>query len=792
MLSYYLLTAFKSIRRNIIFSVINIFGLSLGLMLVIVLFTWLSFETSFDTFHKNADRIFRVIVEFKSGNLPDAFAQTPAPLGDALKNGIPEVEDFVRFGYLGRMLVNHENEEAWEEITLADPSIFKIFSFELLSGNPETALKSPGSIVLSETKARKYFGNQDPLGQTLILSDSDIRKAFTVTGVMKDIPLNSQIQADIIGSFSELKYGLAWGIWNYTTYILARTGSSFKSITAKLPAIVNRIPEHDSLKLHIQALTSIHLHSDLRSDLLTNTNLRNVYIISSILILVLLLACINYMNLSTARFTRRGKEGGLRKISGATNANLIAMFLFESFAVTLTAFCIALLLSYLIMPEVVHITGLPLTLGALRNFSSITSLLILLISISVISGSYPAFMFSSVNPISAIRDELTIAGGITIKRLRKGLVVFQFIISITLIAITLTIKSQMEFIRNKNLGLNSGQIIVVPVYKTRVKPKYELFRKEILTSPLIRNATAVMYFAEGRSGYQNVWWEGLPNKENNVWYGDNRYMSWLDADPDFLSTMKIDLVKGEFLPDDISRSGKIYYVLNETAVKQTGWKDPLGKQFNILGPGEVIGVVRDFNFKSLHTTIEPLAITYYPKAFDNLLIRISAEDISGALEFIKGKWESLFPSDRFEYTFLNDDLNKQYIKETTFSNIITALSILALIISCIGLFGLVLFTLEGRIKEIGIRKVSGSSTGTIVLMLNLEFFRLIILAFLISSPIIFYSMHKWLTNFAYRIEIGFWIFVTSGIITLLFSLLTISWHTWKFSLKNPVECLKYE
>jgi putative ABC transport system permease protein len=786
MLRYNFYTSFRSIRRNLSFSLINITGLALGLVLVIIMFTWLRYEFSFDRFHENADRIFRVVVEFEGKSASDNFANTPAPLGDAMKNNIPDISDYVRFGYLGRMLVSRGNEESWEDIRLADPTIFKIFSFKLLSGNPATALKNPGSVVLSETKARKYFGSGDPMGQTVFLYDNEVKTPYTVTGVMRDIPANSQIQADILGSFSELKSGLTWGIWNYTTYIMANKSGAFNTISAKLPEIVNKIPEHGNFRLHIQPLTSIHLYSNLRSDLQTNTNLRNVYIISSILILVLLLACINYMNLATSRFTRRGQEAGLRKVSGATNSNLVVQFLFESFAVTLSAFILALFISYLIMPEVISLTGLPLDILSLFKFTSLVKLLFFIILISLISGSYPAIIFSSVSPVSTLRDDLVMPGGISVKGLRRGLVIFQFFISISLIASTLLIRSQMVFIKNKNLGLNSDQVVVVPIYKTGIKPKYDLFKKEILTSPLILSASAVMYFAEGQCGNQNVWWEGLPREDNT------NYMSWLDVDQDFFRTLKLSLVQGDFFPLDISQSKKIYYVLNELAVKQIGWKDPVGKQFDILGRGEVIGVVRDFNFRTLHNKLEPMAIIYYPAAFDKLMIKVSAVDIQGALNFIQKKWEALFPGNSFEYSFLSDDFQKMYRKEKTLSEIISYISVFALLISCIGLFGLVMFTIDSRIKEIGLRKIAGSTTGKIVLMLNMEFIKWIVFSFVISCPVILFFMNNWLEKFAYRINLNWWIIASAGIITLIISFLTVSWHTWKFAKKNPVECLKHK
>jgi putative ABC transport system permease protein len=467
MFKYNLVTSFRSIKRNLSFSLINISGLSIGLTLVIILLAWLQFEFSFDKFHVNAARIFRVVVEFEREKSSDNFADTPAPLGDALKMDIPEVIEYVRFCYLGRVLVNYENEQFWEEIDLADPSIFKIFSFKLLKGDPETALNQPLSIILSESKAKKYFGSRNPLGQTLLLGEN--KTPYLITGVMEDIPANSQLQFDFLSSFSEDKSNKGWGMWNYPTYILAKNKDSFRSISEKLPVVVKKIPGEDKFQLHLQPLLSIHLHSNLRSDLSTNRNLKNVYIISSILILVLIIACINYMNLATARFTKRGKEAGLRKVTGATSSNLIGQFICESFAITFSSFIIALFLSYLLIPTFISVTGVPLDIESLFNINSFVKFIFLITLITIIAGSYPAILLSSVNPVSAIHDDFKLARVISIKIFRKGLVIFQFFISITLIACTLIIRSQMAFIKNKNLGLTADQVIVVPIYQAQVK-----------------------------------------------------------------------------------------------------------------------------------------------------------------------------------------------------------------------------------------------------------------------------------------------------------------------------------
>jgi putative ABC transport system permease protein len=765
--------------------VINISGLSIGLTLVIILLAWLQFESSFDKFHINANRIFRVVVEFEQDKSSNNFAGTAAPLGEVLKNNIPEVSDYVRFSSWGRVLVNFEKEQFWEDIELSDPSIFKIFSFKLLSGNPATALKSPGSIVISETKARKYFGNKNPIGQTLLL---DVNKTpYIITGVMKDIPANSQLQFDFLGSFSEITNNLSWGEWNYSTYVLAHGGGSFKTISEKLPTVVKKIPLEEKFQLHIQPLLNIHLHSSLRYDLPTNMDMKTVYIVSSILILVLIVACINYLNLAISRYLKRGKEAGLRKVAGATNSNLFVQFLCESFAIIFSSLIIALFLSFLLMPVFVSLTHFPLDFGSFFNFNSFVKFIIIILLITIIAGSYPAFILSSVNPVSAIREDFKLGKTISVKGLLKVLVIFQFFISIVLIACTLIIHSQMNLIRNKNLGLTPDQVVVVPIYQAEVKPKYELFKKEILTSPYILNASAVAYFI-GPDGYcQNSWWEGLHE-------GDNSYMmSLLPVDQDFINTLKIEVVKGENFPENISGDNSNAYILNESALKKTGWNDPIGKKYeNGRRKGTVIGIVKDFNFKSLHSKIEPLALAYRPELFDNLMIKISTENIIGTINFLREKWESLYPNTIFEFSFLSEDFQKLYEKETMTQRIITSVSLLSLFISCIGLFGLAVFTTDRRIKEIGLRKAAGSTSGGIVIMLNLEFIKWIFISFMIACPVVIYFMKKWLESFAYRINLSWWIFALAGLITIIISLLTVSWHTWNIATKNPVDCLKHE
>ena len=782
MFNYNLKTAFRFIKRNLVFSFINILGLALGIALVIISVLWIQYESSFDKFHLNANRVFRVVVQFNYDNNTDNFAHTPAPLGEAMKNDIPEVIEYVRFGSIGRTLVSTGKKQFWEEIDLADPSLFKIFSFELLSGDPENVLISPNSIIVSETKARQYFGSADPLGQILQLDYE--KKPFIIEGVIKDIPDNSQLQFDFLIPFSNLKRQLDWGTWNYTTYILAQNNNSINSIRAKLPGFTKKYIKDEGVILHTQLLTSIHLHSNLRNDLPTNRNIKIIYIFVSICFLVLILACINYMNLATARYTKRGKEVGLRKVAGASNSILTIQFLFESFAMTMSAFILALLLCTLILPIFNSLTGLTMHMTSFFNFKTIVWLIILLILVTFLAGSYPAFILSSLNPVAAVHHDFKSGINLSVSGLRNTLVIFQFIVAIVLIACTIVIRSQLTFIRNKDLGLSPDQVIVVPIFQDDIKLKYELYKNEVLTNSFVLKATAVNYFPGSQGYHQNVWWEGLQENDNS------NLMDWIPVDQDFISTLKIELLKGEFFPGDISDKGSIVYVLNESAVKMIGWDDPIGKQFDIVGKGKVVGVIKDFNFKSLHNEIKPAALTFYPKLFDNLLLKISAENIPNTLDFLKRKWESFFPQYPFEYSFLSDDFQKMYKKETATFMIITYVSLMALFIACMGLFGLVLFSIDQRVKEIGIRKVTGASSGIILLLFNMEFNKRILISFIISCPIIVYVMQRWLENFAFRIDLHWWMFAFSGLLTLGLSIVIVTLLTFYTSTRNPAECLR--
>jgi putative ABC transport system permease protein len=780
MLKYYLISSVRNLKRNLRFSVINITGLSLTMVLIIMLFSWLSFEFSFDRFHDNGRRIYRLYQVITSGESIDRFAGTPAPLGDAIKNEFPEISEYVRFGSMGRQLIN---EQFWENIVLSDPSIFKIFSFKLISGDPESALTSPGSIILDETSALKYFGKTDVTGQTIFVGVD--KRPFTITGVLEDVPMNSQLRFRFLASFGEITKNLEWGSWNYSTYIMAENNNAVQTIREKLPAFTKTLPRSENRQLFIQPLFKIHLHSNLRGDLPTNSDIKTIYIAVSVLLLVLIVACINYMNLATARFTVRGKEAGIRKVSGATNADLRRLFMSESTIMTFVSFLVALALCYFLIPVFRSLVDMPTDILIYIRPVTVLIFILLITFISLISGSYPSLILSTVNPVAAIRSEFNPGRSMTLRNLRRILVIFQFFVSIILIACTMIIRSQMVYVENRDIGLIPAQVVAIPIYQSAGSTKYDLFKTEILKNPDILNASAVCYFP-GKSGYyQDVWWEGLDRNDKSKMIG------WIPADHDFVSTLKIELVMGES-PVENHDKGTRCYILNESAVKMTGWEDPLGKKIDIAGEGIVTGVVKDFNFKSLHKEIEPVALTPYPSLYDHMLIKISTGKFYETINFLRAEWKKFFHETVFEYSFLDEDFQKMYEKDTTIMKMITVVSVLSLFISCIGLFGLVIFTTDSRTKEIGIRKVSGSTSREILAMLSAEFILWIFIALAAATPLIITLMHKWLEGFAYRIRLGWWFFVLTGVLTIVFSLFTVGWHTWHIARKNPVDCIRHE
>jgi putative ABC transport system permease protein len=787
MLKNYLKIALRNLFKYKVYSIINIFGLSVGLACCILIMLFIRDELNYDKFHKNADQIYRVVVEFKYRDRPDHFAQTQAPLAPALLNEFPEVLNAVRFARRSEELIASKEKYFWEKgLMLADPSIFEVFTFPLIKGDSKTALNDPNSIVITQRMAQKYFSDEDPIGKILKIGDEGV-KDYKVTGILKNIPSNSQLQFDFLISFENQKGNIGWGQWNYSTYIQLPPNYPAHELEKRLPDLVGKYMGEETRAgstLHLQPLIRIHLHSNLRDDLPTNRDLSHLYIFSGIALLIMMLACINFVNLVTARSTVREKEVGLRKVVGANRLQLILQFLGEAILLSFFSFLLSFVFVEILLPVFNTISGKEMAFHLIHDFPFMITLIGLMFIVGILSGSYPAFVISRFQPVSILRKGFGEKTSVHPSTSRKFLVVAQFAISIMFLFSTALMHQQLRYIRNKNLGYDKEHLVVLPIFYRDVQPKCELLKSEIMQSPLIVNATKTSYLPSRLANYQNLWWEGLPD--------NNEYMHWIGVDHDFIQTLGLRIKSGRDFSREYPTDQRGAYILNEAAVEMTGWESPIGKQFEIVDRGEVIGIIHNFHFQSLHQKIQPLVLYIYPESFRYMLVRIRAEDIPKSLQFLKQKWEELFPGRLFEFSFFDEDFDRIYMTETRLAKTFNYITCLAILIACLGLFGLASFTTLRRTKEIGIRKVLGASVSGIIILLSKDFLKWVLVANLIAWPLSYFAMNKWLQNFAYRTDIGLSIFLLAAVLVFAIALLTIIFQAIKAALANPVDSLRYE
>jgi len=773
-------------RKHKGYSFINIVGLAIGIAACLLLFLWVKDELSYDRYHEKIDRIYRVVSQYEVDGNINCFAMTPAPLGPALVNEFPEVKKAVRFGK-NTILVNYKNRCFYEKVFFADPEVFDVFTFPLIKGNPKTALKEPYSIVISEEIRDKYFGEDDPTERIIILGE---KRAYKITGVFKNIPQNSHFRFHILGSF--LDYASShfdqWGISNYFTYILTAKDFSHNSFREKLPQFVEKHKGKESRYVSkntflLQPLSRIHLHSNLRGEIEPNSDIGTIYIFSVIALFILLIACLNYINLSTARYANRAKEVSLRKVIGAKRSQLIKQFLGESFLFSFIALPLAIALAELFLPLFNSLSGKKLGFNYFDNLFLMLGLFGIILCVGFASGIFPAFYISALQPIKVLKGMLKASSKVS--WLRRSLVISQFTISIIFIISTIIIFNQLNYIREKKLGFYKEHIVNIPIFSKEVLQKYELVKSEFLQNTNVLAVSASSFFPGKNIWYQNYWREGAKADENLI-------INWISVDHNFIETFQLELLEGRNFSKDFVSDVERAYILNESAVKEMGWESPIDKKFGIIKRGTVIGVVKDFHFKPLHQEIKPVAICIYPEFFTYISVRISPENISHILDFLKKKWQKLIPSQSFEYSFLDDDFDNLYRTEMRLGKIFGIIASLAIFIACLGLFGLVAFTAEQRTKEIGIRKVLGASVYGIVILLSKEFVKWVLIANIIAWPVAYYAMNKWLQDFAYRINMGVWIFILAGALALILALLTVSYQAVKAALSNPVEALRYE
>jgi len=786
MFKNYLKIAVRNLIRHKTYSFINIVGLAIGMGSCFLILVYVLNEISYDKHHENKDRAYRVLQhDLESGN---NFSCTPYVLGTTLKNDFPEIEKFARLTSSGSVFINKDNEFIKEDLLYtADPELFDILTIPFLMGNPETVLLDPSSIVISEKIAKNYFGNHNPIGEVLTIS-SDGVKSFKITGVLKETNFRSHFEPNLIIPMHHSKMQQSeedWGTNNPITYIFLSDNYDASELEAKLEDFAKRhLPEYIKRKYYLQSVGDIYLYSEdlLWDEHTKHGNINYVYSLSCIAILILLIACINYILLSTAYSTIRAKEIGIRKVAGANRSDITRQMLSESLCISFISLPIALVLVELFLPHLNQLLGLNFSTNFLSNWKIILGFLLITIIIGILSGSYIAFYASSFQPIQILRNRLQI--GKPKSNLRRCLTIFQVLIFLILIFCSLTINKQMKYIQNKDLGFNKEHVLIIPRLRTEDFQRHiESFRSELLRNPDIVNISFTSY-APPSVGNNEVADISTANKKIKA--------DVIRADHNFINTLEIDLLESGNFSNEFPSDYEDAIILNQTAVKKLELDNPIGQNIKFWGRDKkIIGIINDANFRSLYEEKTP-TIILYNKWANIVLVRILPENINKTINFTERKWYEFFPSSPFDYSFMDEKFDQAYKADMSLGKLIGYFTFLAIFVACIGQFGLVLFTTERRTKEIGIRKVIGASVLNIVIMLIKEFVTLIIIASIIAYPFAHYIINRWLQNFAYRIDAGLVTFLLSVVIALIVTLITVGSQAMRAARANPVDSLKYE
>ncbi len=789
MLTNYLKIALRTLRRHRAYSFINVAGLAVGMAAAVLILLYVQDERSYDRYHVYADRMYRLVTGTQSSTY-EAIAKVPGPWGPAVLEDVPEVERAVRFRFLNQTLVSRGEARFYESGAFyADASVFEVFSFPLLRGDAQTALAAPGSVVLTQRIARKYFGQEDPLGRTLTF---DSRREMTVTGVMADVPANSHFTFPFLVSRASetdsLQYD--WVRLQYYTYLLLKEGAAPEAVAAKVPAVLARHlgPERAAdYGPRLQAVPGIHLHSALFREMAPNANVAYVYLFSVLAFFILLIACINFMNLTTARSVGRAREVGVRKASGARRGALIGQFLGESMLLSFVALALALALVSLLLPAFNALTGKALSMNVLSDGSFALGLLGIAVFVGITAGSYPAFVLSSFRPADVLKGQLQGAGGV---RFRKALVVFQFVVSAFFIVAVGAVESQVRYIQSKNLGYNHEHLVIVPIREEAMRQQAETFKQELLKDPGVVRVAASANLPGGGDF-------GIPLQPEGFLPEEAPSARILAVDPDFLETYEMDVVAGRSFSGEHLTDAGTAFILNESAAKAFGWEQPLGKRIGMEGvdvpPSPVIGVVKDFHFRSMREEIGPLVFFVPPPNwFVVFSVRLRPEAMEQTLAFMERTWARFEPHHPFTYSFLDQQLAALHQSEVRVGRLLGYATALAVLIACLGLFGLAAFTAEQRTKEIGVRKVLGASVSGLVLLLSKDFARLVVVALLLAVPLAYVAMDRWLDGFAYRVALSWRLFLLAGLLALLVALLTVSYQAVRAALADPVAALRYE
>ncbi|MDQ3290969.1 MAG: ABC transporter permease, partial [Bacteroidota bacterium] len=781
MLTNYLKIALRNLLRHKAFSFINIAGLALGMTCSILIMLWVQDEISFDRFHKNGPQLYRIMANLNWGETQTG-DNTPQPLADALRKEIPEITHSLNMTNWDTGGLFEANGKINKETKgrCAGSEFFQMFSFPLLEGNPKTALSSPDAIVISQSLAQKYFGNQNALGQIINIKDQG---DFRVTGVMQDIPKNSSLQFDFVVPIElyvkKNEWVKTWGNFNLTTYVQLRADADFAKVDAQIRKYMPKNhPEHNA-DFFLQPVAEMHLHA-YKAGKPDGGRIVYVRLFTLVAVFILLIACINFMNLATARSSKRSKEVGIRKVIGAAKSLLVGQFMGEALLTALLAVLFSLVLVTILLPAFNQLTGKVITIDY-SNPLFLLSLAAITVLTGLISGSYPAFFLSSLEPVKVLKGNLKF--GFKSLLFRKGLVVFQFTLSLILIVGTVVIYRQINYIQNRNLGFDRENVISIEL-EGDLSKNIKAFKTEVLQTPGIKWVTTTsdhpmsIYNSSG-----DLQWPGKSEKEASS-------ISGTFVDYDYFETMNIRMKEGRAFSRDFATDSSAY-IINEAAADMMSMKNPVGQTVSFWkGKGKIIGVTKNFHSQSLHEPIKPLILLLEPRNASVILVRTEPGKTKEALASLEKATRKFNPGFPFEYHFLDEIFEEQYRSEMTIGKLINCFAGLAIFISCLGLFGLALFTAEQRTKEIGVRKVLGASVANIVALLSKDFLKLVLLANVIAWPLAWWAMNRWLQNFAFRADLGWWIFALAGVATLFIALLTVSFQAVRSAVANPVNSLR--
>jgi len=799
MIRNYLLTGFRNLVKHRFYSIINVAGLGLGIAACLLLVSWITHELSYDRFHRGADHIYRSSLEYSFGGQTAKTSVSPTALLPALQKNFAEVEAGVRIynptSWSPYIIKNKDKVFQEEKFYYADSTFFEIFSFDLIEGDPQTALKKPNSIILTSSTANKYFGNENPIGKSLEVNND----VYTITGLLKDLPTNTIIDLDFVASFSSIRQSkeLIWWSANYETYVRLAPSTDVKALTEKTEALVKKevgselSNPGDYVRYNFLRLPDIYLKSDM-SEWVKVSDIKYIYIFGAVAFLVLLIACINYINLATARASDRAKEVGIRKVVGAMRNQLFLQFTGESLIITFLSLAVGFLIVRLAIPAFNDIAGKAFAANIVFSPWFVSISVIISFVIALAAGAYPALAITSFKPVTVLKGNFkTSRKGIW---LRQGLVVFQFCISTVLVIGTLVVVKQLDYLQQKKLGYSKDNTLVIPSDK-KTKDVYEQLRTELLRTGAALNVGRSTESPTSIAGGYSINIEGASN-------GPGMIVTATSVDQEFIPTLGMELLAGRNFTDvDIrnaasdTTSSSFSFIINESAMKELGLgvERAIGLRVNMNGrKGEIIGIVKDFHFAPLHKKIGPLVLFDEADIFNNIFIRIGSGDAMNSIAKIKAIYSELVSHRPFEYDFIDQQYASMYDNEQRMGKINTVFSFLAIVIACLGLLGLVSFSAAQKTKEIGIRKVLGATSSSIVMLITKDFTRLVIIALVLGFPIAYWIMGKWLSDFAYKTDIGIWPVLISSVLCLVIAFGAASYQAVKAALINPADTLRNE